>query len=93
MGLIISIFRYLNSESPNMEIYYSHIYFRDENRELLKCGFCPKISIYRDRVKNRALLEMLLEVDEVDTSDEEYRTVRDRVRGCNTKLNGLAQQL
>ena len=34
-----------------------------------------------------------LEVDEADTSDEEYKTARDRVKGCNTKLNELAQQL
>ena len=34
-----------------------------------------------------------LEVDKTDTSDEEYRTTRDKVRGCNTKLNDLAQQL
>ena len=31
--------------------------------------------------------ECTLEVNEVDTSDEEYRKIRDRVRGCNTKLN------
>ena len=34
-----------------------------------------------------------LEVDEADTSDEKYRTTRDRVRGRNTKLNELAQEL
>ena len=34
-----------------------------------------------------------LEIDEADTSDEEYRTTRDGVRGCNTKLNELAQRL
>ena len=33
------------------------------------------------------------EVNEGDTSDEDYRTTRDRVRGCNKKLNELAQQL
>ena len=32
-------------------------------------------------------------VDDADTSDEEYRTTRDRVRGCNNKLNELAQWL
>ena len=56
----ISIFRYLNSEYPNIEMHYLELYFRDENRELLECGFCSKISIYKDRVKNIALLEMLL---------------------------------
>ena len=61
MSLIISIFRYLNNEFPNMEIYYSHLYFRDENIELLECGFCLKISIYKDRVIYIALLKMLLE--------------------------------
>ena len=62
MGPIISIFRDVNSESPNMEMLYSYFYFRDQNRELLEHEFCSKISIYRDRVKNRALLEMLLGV-------------------------------
>ena len=33
-----------------------------------------------------------LEVDEAYTNDE-YRTTRDRVKGCNTKLNELTQQL
>ena len=28
---------------------------------------------------------------EDDTSDKEYKTVRDRVRGCNSKLYDLAQ--
>ena len=60
MGPIISIFRNVNSESPNMEMHYSYLYFRYQNRELLKQDFCSKISIYRDRVKNRALLKMLL---------------------------------
>ena len=32
-------------------------------------------------------------VDDADTSDEEYKTTRDRVRGCNNKLNELAQRL
>ena len=44
MGPIISIFRDLNNESPNMEMQYSLIYFKNENRELLMCGFYPKIS-------------------------------------------------
>ena len=30
---------------------------------------------------------------EDDTSDEEYNTIRDRVRGCNSKLYDLSQQL
>ena len=38
-----------------------------------------------------------LEVDEDDTSDEKYKTTKDRGGGgrgggCNTKLNELAQQ-
>ena len=53
MGHIISIFRDLNSEYQNMEMHYLHLYFRYENRELLECDFCPKIFIYKDRVKNR----------------------------------------
>ena len=56
---IISIFRYVNSESPNMKIYYSCLYFRYQNRELLEHDFYSKISIYTDRVKNITLLEML----------------------------------
>ena len=55
MGPIISIFRDMNSESPNMKMHYSYIYFR----ELLEHDFCSKISIYRNIVKNKALLEML----------------------------------
>lgn len=47
----IFILRKVNNGSPNMEMHNSHLYFRYENRELLKCGFCPKISIYRDRTK------------------------------------------
>lgn len=47
----ISILRNVNNGSPNMEMHNSHLYFRYENRELLKCGFCPKIFIYRDRTK------------------------------------------
>ena len=43
-----------------MEMHYSCLYFRDQNRELLEYDFCSKISIYRDRVKNITLLEMLL---------------------------------
>ena len=39
MALIFSIFRYLNSKSLNIEIHYSHLYFRDENGERLECGF------------------------------------------------------
>ena len=64
MSPIISIFIDVNNESPNMKIYYSCIYFRDQNRKLLEYDFCSKIylSIYRDRVKNRALLEMLFYV-------------------------------
>ena len=53
MGSIISIFRGVNSESPNMEMHYSYFYFRDQNKELLKHDFYSKISIYKDRVKNR----------------------------------------
>ena len=30
---------------------------------------------------------------ENNTSDEEYNTTRDKVRGCNSKLYDLAQQL
>ena len=60
MGPIISIFRDVNSESPNIEMHYLCFYFRDQNRELLEYDFCSKISIYRDRVKNRVLLEMLV---------------------------------
>ena len=30
---------------------------------------------------------------EDDTSDDEYNTIRDRVRGCDSKLYDLAQQL
>ena len=30
---------------------------------------------------------------EDDTSDEEYNTTKDKVRGCNSKLYDLAQQL
>ena len=60
MSLILFIFRDLNSESSNMEMHYSHLYFKDENKELLEYGFCYKISIYKDRAKKRALLEMLL---------------------------------
>ena len=30
---------------------------------------------------------------EDDTSDEEYNTTRDKVRGCNGKFYDLAQQL
>ena len=41
------------------EMHYSYFYFRDENKELLEFGFYLKISIYRVRVKNKALLEML----------------------------------
>ena len=42
---------------------------------------------------NAVFLDLEKEVDEADTSDEEYRTTRDRVRGCNNKLTELAQQL
>ena len=61
MGLIVSIFKDLNNEYPNMEMYYLYLYFRDENIELFDCGFYLKISIYEDRVKYKTLLEMLLE--------------------------------
>ena len=54
MGLIIFIFRNLNSKSPNMKMYYLHLYFKDKNRKLLEYGFSSKIFIYRDRVKNIA---------------------------------------
>ena len=40
MSLIIYIFRDVNSESPNMEMHYSCLYFRDQNREFLKHDFC-----------------------------------------------------
>ena len=46
MGLIISIFRVLNCEYPNVEMHYSHLYFRDENRELLEYEFFPSKSLY-----------------------------------------------
>ena len=61
MGFNIFVFKYVNSESLNMEIYYSYLYFINENKELLKYGFCPPkaLYIYRDRVKNIALLKML----------------------------------
>ena len=42
---------------------------------------------------NAIFSDLEKEVDEADTSDEEYRTTRDRVRGCNNKLIELAQQL
>ena len=32
MSHIISIFRDLNNEFPNMEIDYSYIYFKDKNK-------------------------------------------------------------
>ena len=57
MGFIMSIIRYMNSESSNMEIYYLYVYFRDKNK---KTQFYLKISIYKDRIKNKILLEMLL---------------------------------
>ena len=60
MSLIISIFRDMNNESPNIKMHYSCLYFRYQNIELLKHDFYFKISIYKDKVKNRALLEMLL---------------------------------
>ena len=44
------------SESSNMKMHYSCLYFKDQNRELLEHDFCSKISIHKDRV----LLEMLL---------------------------------
>ena len=59
MGPIISIIRDVNSESPNMEMHYLHLYL-EMKIENYWSGFCPKISIYRDRVKNRALLDKLL---------------------------------
>ena len=46
MSFIISIIRDMNSKSLNIEIYYSYLYFRDKNRELLDCQFCSKDSIY-----------------------------------------------
>ena len=36
----------MNNESPNIEMHYSHLYFKDENRKLLKYGFCPPKSLY-----------------------------------------------
>ena len=45
MSSIIFIFRDLNSESPNKEMHFPHLYFIDENRELLEYDFCFKISI------------------------------------------------
>ena len=48
----------VNSEYPNMEMHRSCLYFRDQNIEFLEHDFCSKISIYRDIVKNIALLEM-----------------------------------
>ena len=42
---------------------------------------------------NYADIEDLVVVVEDDTSDEEYNTTRDIVRGCNRKLYYLAQQL
>ena len=56
MGFILSIFRDLNSESSNMEMHYSHLYFKDENKELLEYGFCYKISIYKDRAKKKSII-------------------------------------
>ena len=45
-------------------------------------------------VKDDAIFSYLkMKVDEVDTSDDEYKTARDRVRGCNNKLIELTQQL
>ena len=53
MGLIISTFRDVNSEYLNIEMYYSYLYFKYQNKEFLKYNFCFKISIYKDRVKNK----------------------------------------
>ena len=53
-----SKYRDVNSKYPNMEMQCSCLYFRDQNIELLEHDFCSKISIYRDIVKNIALLEM-----------------------------------
>ena len=64
MNSIIYIFRYVNNKSLNIKMYYSYLYFRYQNRELLEHDFCFKISIYKNRVKSRTLLKMLLKLND-----------------------------
>ena len=42
----------MNNESQNKKIYYSHLYFKNKNKELLKFDFYPEnLSIFKDKVK------------------------------------------
>lgn len=36
-------------------MYCSHRYFRYENKRLIEHNYCPKITIYRDRIEYKAL--------------------------------------